>query len=121
MAATNRPEILDPALIRPGRFDRHILVDRPSLKGREAILRIHSRQVKLADVNFETLASRTPGMVGSDLANIVNEAALLAARKNKAAVVSMRRFRGGHRPGHRRAGEAQPHDESQGKGDRGLP
>jgi cell division protease FtsH len=87
MAATNRPEILDPALIRPGRFDRHILVDRPSLKGREAILRIHSRQVKLAEsVNFETLASRTPGMVGSDLANIVNEAALLAARKNKAAV-----------------------------------
>jgi cell division protease FtsH len=87
MAATNRPEILDPALIRPGRFDRHILVDRPSLKGREAILRIHTRHVKLAPaVNFETLASRTPGMVGSDLANIVNEAALLAARKNKPAV-----------------------------------
>ncbi len=87
MAATNRPEILDPALIRPGRFDRHILVDRPSLKGREDILQIHTRKVKLAeDVNLHTLAARTPGMVGSDLANIVNEAALLAARKNKNAV-----------------------------------
>ena len=87
MAATNRPEILDPALIRPGRFDRHILVDRPSLKGREEILRIHSEQIKLSpEVNLTTLAARTPGMVGSDLANIVNEAALLAARKNKTAV-----------------------------------
>ncbi len=87
MAATNRPEILDPALIRPGRFDRHILVDRPSLPGREEILRIHSRQIKLSDkVDLKTLAARTPGMVGSDLANIVNEAALLAARKNKEAV-----------------------------------
>jgi cell division protease FtsH len=87
MAATNRPEILDPALIRPGRFDRHILVDRPSLKGREDILEIHCRRIKLSDeVNLKTLAARTPGMVGSDLANIVNEAALLAARKNKDAV-----------------------------------
>ncbi len=87
MAATNRPEILDPALIRPGRLDRHILVDRPSLPGREEILRIHSRQIKLSDkVDLKTLAARTPGMVGSDLANIVNEAALLAARKNKEAV-----------------------------------
>ena len=87
MAATNRPEILDPALIRPGRFDRHILVDRPSLKGREDILQIHTRNIKIAsDLNIKTLAARTPGMVGSDLANIVNEAALLAARKNKSAV-----------------------------------
>jgi len=87
MAATNRPEILDPALIRPGRFDRHILVDRPSLNGRVDILQIHSRRIKLSpDVNLNTLAARTPGMVGSDLANIVNEAALLAARKNKTAV-----------------------------------
>jgi cell division protease FtsH len=87
MAATNRPEILDPALIRPGRFDRHILVDRPSLKGREDILKIHTRNIKVSpEVNLNTLAARTPGMVGSDLANIVNEAALLAARKNKAAV-----------------------------------
>jgi len=87
MAATNRPEILDPALIRPGRFDRQILVDRPSLNGREDILNIHTRNVKLdPDVNLRTLAARTPGMVGSDLANIVNEAALLAARKNRMAV-----------------------------------
>lgn len=87
MAATNRPEILDPALIRPGRFDRHILVDRPSLKGREDILKIHTRNIKLSpEVDQKVIAARTPGMVGSDLANIVNEAALLAARKNKSAV-----------------------------------
>jgi cell division protease FtsH len=87
MAATNRPEILDSALIRPGRFDRHILVDRPSLKGREDILAIHTRRIKLSpEVNIKTIAARTSGMVGSDLANIVNEAALLAARKNKTAV-----------------------------------
>lgn len=87
MAATNRPEILDPALIRPGRFDRHILVDRPSLHGREDILKIHTRRVKLSpEVNLNTLAARTPGMVGADLANIVNEAALLAARKDKTSV-----------------------------------
>jgi len=87
MSATNRPEILDPALIRAGRFDRQILVDRPSLKGREDILSIHSRGVKLApDIALKKLAARTPGMVGADLANIVNEAALLAARKNKDAV-----------------------------------
>ncbi|MBU4447495.1 MAG: ATP-dependent zinc metalloprotease FtsH [Proteobacteria bacterium] len=87
MAATNRPEILDPALIRPGRFDRHILVDRPSLKGREDILQIHTRTIKISpEANLHTLAARTPGMVGSDLANIVNEAALLAARRNKQSV-----------------------------------
>jgi cell division protease FtsH len=87
MSATNRPEILDPALIRPGRFDRQIMVDRPSLNGREAILQVHVRGVKLGgDVDLHKIAARTPGMVGSDLANIVNEAALLAARKNKTAV-----------------------------------
>lgn len=87
MAATNRPEILDPALIRPGRFDRHILVDRPSLKGREDILKIHTRGVKMSpEVDLQKLAARTPGMVGADLANIVNEAALLAARADKPAV-----------------------------------
>jgi cell division protease FtsH len=87
MSATNRPEILDPALIRPGRFDRQIMVDRPSLNGREDILKVHVRGVKLAgDIDLHTIAARTPGMVGSDLANIVNEAALLAARKNKTAV-----------------------------------
>jgi cell division protease FtsH len=84
MAATNRPEILDPALLRPGRFDRHVVVDRPDLVGREEILRIHARNVKLSpDVDLKVIASRTPGFVGADLANIVNEAALLAARKNK--------------------------------------
>ena len=87
MAATNRPEILDPALLRPGRFDRHVVVDRPDINGREAILKIHSRTVKLSpDVDLKVIASRTPGFVGADLANIVNEAALLAARKNKESV-----------------------------------
>ncbi|NWF93690.1 MAG: ATP-dependent metallopeptidase FtsH/Yme1/Tma family protein [Syntrophaceae bacterium] len=87
MAATNRPEILDPALLRPGRFDRHVVVDRPDLVGREEILRIHTRNVKLSpDVDLKVIASRTPGFVGADLANIVNEAALLAARKNKESV-----------------------------------
>jgi len=87
MAATNRPEILDPALLRPGRFDRHVLVDRPDIIGREEILKIHTRNVKLSpDVDLRVIASRTPGFVGADLANIVNEAALLAARKNKEGV-----------------------------------
>jgi cell division protease FtsH len=87
MAATNRPEILDPALLRPGRFDRQILVDRPDLNGREEILKIHAKNVMLSpDVDLKVIASRTPGFVGADLANIINEAALLAARKNKEAV-----------------------------------
>jgi cell division protease FtsH len=87
MAATNRPESLDPALLRPGRFDRHILVDRPDLPGREEILKIHSRIVKLApEVDLKEVAARTTGFVGADLANIVNEAALLAARFNKKSV-----------------------------------
>jgi cell division protease FtsH len=90
LAATNRPEILDPALSRPGRFDRQVLVDRPDRQGREAILQVHTRNVKLAaDVDLSTLAQRTPGFVGADLANIVNEAALLAARRDKTQV-SMR-------------------------------
>jgi cell division protease FtsH len=92
LAATNRPEILDPALLRPGRFDRHVLVDRPDRKGREAILGIHARRVKLApDVDLDVLAQRTPGFSGADLANVVNEAALLAARRNK-QLVEMRDF-----------------------------
>jgi cell division protease FtsH len=87
MAATNRPEILDPALLRPGRFDRHVLVDRPDINGREEILKIHSKNIKLSpEVALKVIASRTPGFVGADLANIVNEAALLAARKNKESV-----------------------------------
>jgi cell division protease FtsH len=89
MAATNRPEILDPALLRPGRFDRQVLVDRPDINGREAILRIHSKNVLLSlDVDLRKVAGRTPGFVGADLANLVNEAALLAARKNKDMVES---------------------------------
>jgi len=87
MAATNRPEILDPALLRPGRFDRQVLVDRPDINGREAILRIHSKNVLLGlDVDLRKVAGRTPGFVGADLANLVNEAALLAARKDKEMV-----------------------------------
>ncbi len=84
VAATNRPEILDPALLRPGRFDRHIVVDKPDLKGREDILRVHVRKVKISkDVDLKTIAQRTPGFVGADLSNIINEAALLAALKDK--------------------------------------
>jgi ATP-dependent metalloprotease FtsH len=87
MAATNRPDVLDPALLRPGRFDRQVVVDRPDLRGREAILRVHSRSVALApEVDLRVIASRTPGFTGADLANVVNEAALLAARREKSAV-----------------------------------
>ncbi len=87
LAATNRPEVLDPALLRPGRFDRQIVVDRPDKIGRQAILEVHARKVKLAeDVDLGKLAARTPGFAGADLANLVNEAALLAARKNRNAV-----------------------------------
>jgi cell division protease FtsH len=84
MAATNRPEILDPALLRAGRFDRHIALDRPDVRGREAILRVHTREVKLGpDVDLHIVAARTPGFAGADLANVVNEAALLAARRDR--------------------------------------
>ena len=87
LAATNRPDVLDPALLRPGRFDRQVVVDRPERRGREAILRIHTRNVPLApDVNLEELARGTPGFSGADLANLVNEAALVAARRGKAQV-----------------------------------
>ena len=82
MAATNRPEILDRALLRAGRFDRQVLVDRPDVRGREAILRVHGKKVRLgADVELKVLAQRTPGMVGADLANVVNEAALASVRR----------------------------------------
>ena len=87
MAATNRPEILDPALLRPGRFDRQVLVDKPDVKGREDILRIHTRTVKVdSNVDLRIIAARTAGFAGADLANLVNEAALLAARTDKSAV-----------------------------------
>src|SRR5439155_448541 len=84
IAATNRPDVLDPALLRPGRFDRRVVVPRPDVKGREGILRVHTRRVPIAEnVNVELLARQTPGFAGADLENLVNEAALLAARKNK--------------------------------------
>jgi len=87
MAATNRPEVLDPALLRPGRFDRQVLVDKPDIKGREAVLRIHVKNVKLApEVDLQKIAARTAGFAGADLANLVNEAALLAARRDRTAV-----------------------------------
>ncbi len=87
MAATNRPEILDPALLRPGRLDRQVLVDRPDIKGREKILALHAKKIKVSPaVDLGTVAAKTPGFVGADLANIVNEAALLAARQGKEAV-----------------------------------
>ena len=87
LAATNRPETLDPALLRAGRFDRQVLVDRPDVNGREAILNIHSKKIKLSDdVDLKVIARKTPGFSGADLANVVNEAALLAARRRSSAV-----------------------------------
>ena len=87
IAATNRPDVLDPALLRPGRFDRHIIVNLPDIKGREEILRVHSRKIKLSpQVDLKSIASQTPGFSGADLANLCNEAALLAARHNKETV-----------------------------------
>jgi len=88
LAATNRPDVLDPALLRPGRFDRQIVVDRPDVRGREGILGVHTRAIPLADdVDLKVLARATPGLAGADLANMVNEAALLAARRNRKKVV----------------------------------
>jgi cell division protease FtsH len=84
MAATNRPDILDPALLRPGRFDRHVVIDLPDIKGRKAILEVHAKGKPLAKgVDFETVAKETPGFSGADLANVINEAALLAARRDR--------------------------------------
>ncbi len=92
IAATNRPDVLDPALLRPGRFDRQVVVDRPDVRGREGILKVHTRNIPLEDsVRLDVLAKGTPGLAGADLANLVNEAALLAARQNQKAV-SMRHF-----------------------------
>ena len=89
VSATNRPDVLDKALLRPGRFDRQIVVDKPDLKGREEILKIHSRELKLdADADLAIVARRTPGFVGADLANVANEAAILAARKDREAITT---------------------------------
>ena len=88
MAATNRPDVLDPALLRPGRFDRRVVVNRPDVRGREEILRVHTRKNPLADdVDLSVLARGTPGFSGADLDNMVNEAALSAARQNRKAVL----------------------------------
>ena len=87
LAATNRPDILDPALLRPGRFDRRVVVGRPDLAGREAILRVHARNKPMdPNVNFKTIAKKAPGFTGADLANLLNEAALLAARANRRVI-----------------------------------
>ena len=87
IAATNRPDILDPALLRPGRFDRKVIVDKPDRKGREEILKVHARGKPIGpDVNLETIAAQTPGMVGADLENLINEAAILSARRNKRSI-----------------------------------
>ncbi len=92
IAATNRPDVLDPALLRPGRFDRQVVVDRPDMRGREGIFRVHTKDIPLDDdVRIDVLAKGTPGLSGADIANLVNEAALLAARKN-CKVVAMRHF-----------------------------
>ncbi|MFN2383794.1 MAG: ATP-dependent metallopeptidase FtsH/Yme1/Tma family protein [Gemmatimonadota bacterium] len=88
IAATNRPDVLDPALLRPGRFDRQVVVDRPDVRGREGIFRVHTRDIPLADdVNLQVLAKGTPGLSGADIENLVNEAALLAARNNRSQVI----------------------------------
>ncbi len=87
IAATNRSDILDPALLRPGRFDRKVLVGRPDVKGREAILKVHAKNKPLAeDVNLKVVAQQTPGFVGADLENVLNEAALVAARRSKTKI-----------------------------------
>ena len=120
MAATNRPEVLDPALLRPGRFDRQVLVDKPDIKGREAILRIHVKDVKTADsVDLKVIAARTAGFAGADLANLVNEAALLAARNDKSAV-DMKDFESAIDRLDRRTRE-EARDEHQGARDRRVP
>ena len=120
MGATNRPEVLDPALMRPGRFDRQVLVDKPDIKGREAVLRIHVRNVKLSpDVDLRKVAARTAGFAGADLANLVNEAALLAARRDKTDGRHAR-LRRSHRPADCRARE-EARDEPEGARDHRLP
>ena len=92
IAATNRPDVLDPALLRPGRFDRHVVIERPDWRDREQILRVHTRKISMdSDIDLKVIAKGTPGMTGADLASIVNEAAILAAREN-AAVVTMGYF-----------------------------
>ena len=121
IAATNRPDILDPALLRPGRFDRQIVVDRPDRPGRRAILEVHSRGKPIGkDIDLDALAAQTPGFTGADLANLVNEAALLAARYGK-KIIEMTRARRGHHARPRRAREEDAHHLREGEGDHRLP
>ena len=121
IAATNRPDILDPALLRPGRFDRQIVVDRPDREGRKDILEVHARGKPLAtDIDLDVLAAQTPGFTGADLANLVNEAALLAARHGK-KLDRHGRARRGHHAGPRRPREEEPPDQREGEGDHRLP
>ena len=110
IAATNRPDILDPALLRPGRFDRQVVVDRPDRKGRKQILEVHTRGKPLAkEIDLDALAGQTPGFTGADLANLINEAALLTARSGQARDLDAR-ARGGDHAGDRRPGEEDPRD-----------
>ena len=121
IAATNRPDVLDPALLRPGRFDRQIQVDAPDLAGRHQILQVHSRGKPMApDVDLLAVARRTPGFTGADLANVLNEAALLTARDQREAD-HRRLARRGDRPRDRRSAAAYAPDEREGEADHGLP
>ena len=121
IAATNRPDVLDPALLRPGRFDRQIQVDAPDLNGRHQILKVHSRGKPMApDIDLLSVARRTPGFTGADLANVLNEAALLTARGNDKLITDALARRG-HRPGDRGPAASYPPDEREGEADHGLP
>ena len=120
LAATNRPESLDPALTRPGRFDRRVPVELPDLKGREEILKVHAKKVKVAeDVDFDKIARMASGASGAELANIVNEAALRAVRDGR-KLRDPGRPGGEHRGGHRRLSEEERHPHRPGEADRGL-
>ena len=121
IAATNRPDILDPALLRPGRFDRRVVLDRPDMKGREKILEVHVRGKPLGrDVDLAALARQTPGFVGADIENLVNEAAILAARRNK-KTIDMSEFQEADRARDGRSGAQEPDHHRRGKAGRRLP
>ncbi len=121
IAATNRPDILDPALLRPGRFDRQVVVDRPDRKGRKQILEVHTRGKPLSkDIDLDALAGQTPGFTGADLANLINEAALLTARSAKREI-TMLRAGGRDHAGDRGPGEEDPRDVREGAPDHRLP
>ena len=120
IAATNRPDVLDPALLRPGRFDRQVHVPLPDIRGREEILKIHAEKVQMSEnVDLSVIARGTPGFSGADLKNLVNEAALGAARHNKTA--DSGRLRMGPGQGDDGSGTAFDADDGPGKGDHGLP